>query len=203
MINFEKFTNKAREALSESQRLAASMGHQAITIEHLVLALISQPDGVVPSLLDQMGTDRTSLEAGVRQLLLKYPQVSGSGIEPRLSEELQRVLESAVEIASRFADDYVSSEHLFMAAVQSPGSLASLFRSLRLDPQGLLSSLKVVRGHQKQVHDGPYTEAKDIVGGFSIVEARDIEQAVELSRGCPILDGGGSVEVRPVMAMNM
>ena len=155
MINFEKFTNKAREALSESQRLAASMGHQAITIEHLVLALISQPDGVVPSLLDQMGTDRTSLEAGVRQLLLKYPQVSGSGIEPRLSEELQRVLESAVEIASRFADDYVSSEHLFMAAVQSPGSLASLFRSLRLDPQGLLSSLKVVRGHQRVTDPEP------------------------------------------------
>jgi hypothetical protein len=62
---------------------------------------------------------------------------------------------------------------------------------------------KVVRGHQKQVVDGPYTEAKDIVGGFSIVEARDIEQAVELSRGCPILDGGGSVEVRPVLTMDM
>jgi hypothetical protein len=62
---------------------------------------------------------------------------------------------------------------------------------------------KVVRGTQKSVTDGPYTEAKDLVGGFSIVEARDIDQAVELSRGCPILDGGGSVEVRPVMNMDM
>jgi hypothetical protein len=62
---------------------------------------------------------------------------------------------------------------------------------------------KVVRGQQKTVTDGPYVEAKDLVGGFTIVEARDIDQAVELSRGCPILDGGGSVEVRPVMQMDM
>ena len=61
---------------------------------------------------------------------------------------------------------------------------------------------KVVRGQQKTVTDGPYTEAKDLVGGFTLVEARDIEQAVELSRGCPILEGGGSVEVRPVMKMD-
>jgi len=61
---------------------------------------------------------------------------------------------------------------------------------------------KVVRGQQKSVTDGPYTEAKDVVGGFTIVEARDIDQAVDLSRGCPILEGGGSVEVRPVMKMD-
>jgi hypothetical protein len=61
---------------------------------------------------------------------------------------------------------------------------------------------KVVRGQQKAVTDGPYAEAKDLVGGFSIVEARDIDQAVELSRGCPIFAGGGSVEIRPVMKMD-
>ena len=60
---------------------------------------------------------------------------------------------------------------------------------------------KVVR-EQQAVTDGPYTEAKDLVGGYTIVEARDIDQAVELSRSCPILDGGGSVEVRPVMKMD-
>jgi hypothetical protein len=62
---------------------------------------------------------------------------------------------------------------------------------------------KVVRGQRKTVTDGPFTEAKDLVGGFTIVEAKDLEQAVELSRGCPILDGDGSVEVRPVMKMDM
>ena len=61
---------------------------------------------------------------------------------------------------------------------------------------------KVVRGTQKTVTDGPYAEVKDLVAGFTIVQARDVDEAVELSRGCPILDGGGSVEVRPVMKMN-
>jgi len=61
---------------------------------------------------------------------------------------------------------------------------------------------KVVRGRQKTVTDGPFAEAADLVGGFTVVEARDIDQAVELSRGCPILEGGGSVEVRPVVKMD-
>jgi hypothetical protein len=58
---------------------------------------------------------------------------------------------------------------------------------------------KVVRGKKKVVTDGPYAEAKDLVLGFIVVEARDLAQAVELSTGCPMLDGGGSVEIRPVM----
>lgn len=69
--------------------------------------------------------------------------------------------------------------------------------------QPLEHSGKVVSGQKKTITDGPFTEAKDLVGGFSIVEARDIDQAVELSHGCPILDGGGSVEVRPIMRMDL
>jgi hypothetical protein len=61
---------------------------------------------------------------------------------------------------------------------------------------------KVVRGQQRTITDGPFTESKDLVGGFTLVEAQTIDQAVELSRGCPILEGGGSVEVRPVMKMD-
>jgi hypothetical protein len=67
-----------------------------------------------------------------------------------------------------------------------------------LEPTG-----KVVKGQQKSVHDGPYAEAKDLVGGYTLVEAKDLTQAVELSKGCPILDVGGSVEVRPVRALSM
>jgi len=62
---------------------------------------------------------------------------------------------------------------------------------------------KVVMGKQKAVHDGPYAEAKDVVNGFTLIDARDLEQAVELSKGCPILEAGGCVEVRPVRILNM
>ena len=65
-----------------------------------------------------------------------------------------------------------------------------------LEPSG-----KVVRGKDKTVTDGPFAEAKDLVGGYTLIEARDLDQAVELSKGCPIFEGGGDVEVRPVMKM--
>jgi len=67
-----------------------------------------------------------------------------------------------------------------------------------LEPAG-----KVVRGNQKQVTDGPYAEAKDVVGGFTLIEARDLAEASELAKGCPILAVGGSVEVRPLQKLSM
>ena len=62
---------------------------------------------------------------------------------------------------------------------------------------------KVVTGKQKIVNDGPFAETKDVVGGYIVVEAKDLLHAVELSKGCPILEAGGSVEVRPIQTMNM
>ena len=62
---------------------------------------------------------------------------------------------------------------------------------------------KLVKGKQKTVTDGPFAEAKDVVGGYTLIEARDLEQAVDLSKGCPIFEVEGAVEVRPVMKMSM
>ena len=62
---------------------------------------------------------------------------------------------------------------------------------------------RVVRGKQKSVNDGPFAEAKDVVGGFTLIQAPDLEHAVELSKDCPILEVGGSVEVRPIQVLNM
>src|SRR5262245_18402862 len=69
--------------------------------------------------------------------------------------------------------------------------------------QSLERTRKVVKGRQKTVTDGPFPEAKDIVGGYTVIEARDLAQAVELSKGCPILDADGTVEVRPAMKLSM
>src|SRR5215813_9636492 len=69
--------------------------------------------------------------------------------------------------------------------------------------QPLETGGKVIGGNRKTVTDGPYAETKDILGGFSIVEAKDLDQAVKIAAGCPILENGGSVEVRPVMQMSM
>lgn len=72
------------------------------------------------------------------------------------------------------------------------------------DPgQPLEHTGKLVKGKHKTVTDGPFTEAKDIVGGYTLIEARDLDQAVELSKGCPIFEVEGAVEVRPVMKLNV
>jgi hypothetical protein len=62
---------------------------------------------------------------------------------------------------------------------------------------------KVVRGRKKAVTDGPYAEAKDLVGGYLLVEARNLDEATELSRGCPGLDVEGTVEIRPIASMSV
>jgi hypothetical protein len=62
---------------------------------------------------------------------------------------------------------------------------------------------KLVSGNKKIVSDGPFAEAKDLIGGFTLVLAKDIDQAAELSKGCPIFLAGGGVEVRPILQMTM
>jgi hypothetical protein len=62
---------------------------------------------------------------------------------------------------------------------------------------------KLVKGKQKTVTDGPFAEVKDVIGGYTLIEARDLDHAVELSKGCPIFERDGTVEVRPVMKMSM
>lgn len=69
--------------------------------------------------------------------------------------------------------------------------------------QPLERSGKVVQGSKKSVIDGPFAEAKDVVGGYTLIKASDISQAAELAKGCPIFDRGGHVEVRPVMKLDM
>ncbi len=62
---------------------------------------------------------------------------------------------------------------------------------------------KVVGGRQRTVTDGPYAETKDLIGGYSLIEARDLDQAAQIASGCPIIENGGYVEVRPVRLMNV
>ena len=71
------------------------------------------------------------------------------------------------------------------------------------DPGHPLEQTGKVLKSKKNVTDGPYAEAKDVVGGYIIVEAKDLDHAAELAKGCPIFDVGGSVEVRPVQKLNM
>ena len=105
----------------------------------------------------------------------------------RVSEAGQREAMGTPERAQRSLQTWLA----WIRDLEATGHLKS--RGQPLEPTG-----KVVRGKKKVVTDGPYMEAKDLLLGFIVIEALDLDQAVELSRGCPIVEGGGSVEIRPV-----
>src|SRR5438093_10789250 len=126
--------------------------------EHLLLALLTQKEGVVSALLDEMGADRAALSEGARSGMDTFPRTVGGATEIRLSPEFQRILETGARLAADFQDEFVSAEHLFLALVRSPGGLAPLLRSHGVEPERVLASLKKVRGTQR-VSD-PNPEAK-------------------------------------------
>jgi hypothetical protein len=109
----------------------------------------------------------------------------------RINEAARREAMGTPEAAQRSMQRWMT----WMRELDQQGHLKD--RGQPLDRAG-----KVVTGKQKTITDGPYAEAKDLVGGFTIVQARDLAEAAELAGGCPILEGGGSVEVRPVMPLN-
>jgi ATP-dependent Clp protease ATP-binding subunit ClpB len=111
MIDPEKLTVKAQQALGQAQSLAAGLQQQEVDVEHLLLALVSQRDGVVISLLQKLGTRPEALEEAVRGELEARPRVSGTQRQ-YLSQALEQVLDDAWTIAGSFKDEYLSTEHM-------------------------------------------------------------------------------------------
>src|SRR6185437_12933844 len=109
----------------------------------------------------------------------------------RTTAEARRAAMGTPELAQKSMQRWLA----WLGDLETKGHLKN--RGQPLENEG-----KLVRGKNKVITDGPFAEVKDLVAGFMIVEARDISQAAELAKGCPILEGDGAVEVRPVMAMN-
>src|SRR5258705_8207986 len=118
-----RLTQKSQEAIHDAQTKALRFGHTEVDVEHLLLALLDQRDGLIPRLLTRMGTDTDGLRADVEQALERRPRVSGSGAsgDVRVSRALAQVLESAEQEGERLKDDYVSVEHLLSAALEARG----------------------------------------------------------------------------------
>ncbi len=114
-MNAEKYTKKTIEAIQSAQNLAETMGHQSLLPEHLLSALLSQQDGLIASMLDQMQADRQSMQRELQQLLERLPRVSGGNGEVYLSREASAVLNMAEKLAEKMKDSYVSVEHVMLA----------------------------------------------------------------------------------------
>ena len=118
-MNLNKFTEKAQEAVLAAQSLATEQHHSEVTPEHLLVVLVEQQGGIVPSILQKMNLHPAKFAADARALLKSLPQAYGADL--RLSPRMNLVFESAQAEAQRLQDDYVSTEHLLVALATEVG----------------------------------------------------------------------------------
>ena len=146
-MNLEKFTQKSQEAILSAQQLTEGLNHQAIEPAHLLLALLTQEDGVVPALVAKVAGSAAALREEVRQELEKRPKVYGAATQVGLSRPASEVLEGAARLAKGMKDEYVSTEHILLALTDSTeGKRLSQYG---LTKEAILKALVSVRGAQR------------------------------------------------------
>jgi ATP-dependent Clp protease ATP-binding subunit ClpB len=147
-------TQKSQEALHDAQTKALRFGHTEVDVEHLLLALLDQSEGIVPRLLSQAGGDPDRLRDALEAELSRRPRVSGPGASPgqvNVTQRLARLLDSAEQEAGRLKDEYVSVEHLVLAMLaEGPSTVAGrLLREQGLTRESFLEALTSIRGNQR------------------------------------------------------
>jgi len=192
MLRFDKMTVKAQEAVQESQEIAARHENQAIEPLHLLVALVEQKDGVVPPLLARLGIRNELLMKDVDREIGKLPKVQGFG-QHHMSRALNDVLEKSFDEAEKFKDEYVSTEHLFLAiAAAEKDPAGKLLKKHGASHEAILQALAGVRGSQRVTSQNPETT-------YASLEkyARDLTDLARRSKLDPVI--GRDEEIRRVM----
>jgi ATP-dependent Clp protease ATP-binding subunit ClpB len=174
-----KLTQKSQEALHAAQTKALRYGHQEVDGEHLFLALLEQPEGLVPRLLSKMDIPVEQLKAEVEAQLQKRPSVSGPGTEAGkiyVTQRLNRLLVKAEEEASRLKDEYVSVEHLILPLIEEGSGSATgrILKRFKVTTDRFLQALTELRGHQRVTSATPEStyEALERYGRDLVKEAK-------------------------------
>ena len=158
-MNTNQYTQKTLEALQAAQQLAVEYQHNALEPEHLLHALATQEQGLIPQLLQKLNVDAGSFSAAVAEKLSAMPRVSGSGRDPDkvyISQATDKVLSAAAREAKAMKDDYVSVEHVFLALLdEQTQNTSELFRAFSITKDKFLQQLTAVRGNQRVTNDNP------------------------------------------------
>jgi ATP-dependent Clp protease ATP-binding subunit ClpB len=159
-MDLNKLTEKSQEALMEAQTLAVRHQHQAVDVEHLALALVTQDGGLVPRLVEMLKVSPDLLKARLEEELARLPQVSGdstAGQGIHVTQRLNKLLVTAQDQAGRLKDEFVSVEHLALAMFNEPvGSpVGKIFKALGLKRDDFLKALTEVRGNQRVTSQNP------------------------------------------------
>jgi ATP-dependent Clp protease ATP-binding subunit ClpB len=153
-MNLDRYTQKAQEAIIQSQQLAQDLDHQAIEPAHLLLAMLRQPEGVVPAIVTKLSGSTEGLVKETNDSLEKKPKITGSGTgDVGLSRSAADVLSAAERYAKGMQDEYVSTEHLLLALTES--SEGKRLAQYGLTKDAILRALTEVRGNQRVTSQNP------------------------------------------------
>ena len=164
------FTQKSMEAISEAHNFAVRYKHSDMKVEHLLLALTGQMNGLIPNILKKMGVDTTDLMKKLEEKLNRMPKIEGGVSDPRPNAEMNRVLVDAEDYAKKMEDAYISTEHLFLASYDNN----SFLKENGVVKKQFENALEGVRGGKKIMTDNPENtyEALDKYGKDLVELAR-------------------------------
>ena len=192
MLRFEKMTVKAQEAIQSAQEVAAQHENQQIEPIHLLAALVAQADGVVPPLLARLGIHSEALRQEMEREIAHLPKVQGFA-QQHMGRALNDVLEQAFKEADSFKDEYVSTEHLFLAIARRDREPAGqLLKRQGASHEAILQALAGVRGSQRVTSQNPEA-TYDALEKY----ARDLTELARKQKLDPVI--GRDEEIRRVM----
>ncbi len=158
-MNTEKLTQKTIEALRGAQNAATENGNPSVEEEHLLYALLTQPDGLVGEVMRSVGASPEDMIAELDRLIAQFPKAGGSGYDPSriyISASLDKALTEAEKQAGKMKDDYISVEHVLLGILEYPtDNVKALFRAQNVTASAVLEALRKIRGNQKVTSDNP------------------------------------------------
>jgi ATP-dependent Clp protease ATP-binding subunit ClpB len=188
-MRFDKLTIKGREAVQEALEHAAGLGHPEITPEHLLRALLRQPDGITRDLLARVGCDPKAAAARIDEAIERQPRVQGANQQPRIAASLQAVLDHALRRAREFKDDFVGVEHLLDGLASVRGSEAqAMLASQGVTSESLLQALREVRGGARVTDENPEEKYQALAR-----YGRDLTELARRGRLDPVIGRDGEI----------
>ena len=191
-MDMNKFTQRAQEAIADSQSIALSMQHQQLDVEHLHLALVRQQDGLIPRLLQLMGVNVPAYTAAVEGELKKLPSVQG-GSQLYASRRFGEALTRAQESIGQFGDEYAGVEHIYLAMLDERNTPSTrVFQQFGVTREKFLAALSKVRSNQHITSQNP-EETYEALKRFGV----DLVERARAGKMDPII--GRDAEIRRVI----
>ena len=194
-MDFNRLTEKSQQAVRQAQTTAIEHGNQQVDVEHLLLAMLEQENGLAPSILLRADVPLEALHKRLTQEIEKLPKVSGGATRPDqvyVTSRLSQLFTAAEHQAKRLKDEYVSIEHLLLAAAEDQGAAGKTLREFGLSADRLMKALAEVRGNQRVTTQNPETtyEALQKYG-------RDLTELASKGKVDPVI--GRDEEIRRVI----